>query len=523
MKRFMKVLVAIIFIVSTFAPTFQTVQADSSLYKLPTIGNAGSSSASSAAFSPNGKYLATSNSRNVLLWNTSSLSLLQEFKAATDSIQNMMFSENGEKLLISAYHRIVQVDVASATQDFEVPTLDTSSVLNATYSQNGDFIYVLKPNHLIIFNKDGTMKDSFSLTNRASNFAYNAKTDEIAISFENGEIIIRQASTGDYVRTITYDGQLADFANVYVQYSPDFKTLYRVYRPKYAGDAPITIATLNVEEQYKETPLHSGKFKYDFYDIYNFAVSPDNQYLLLKGAPSNDRYNYKTIIFELATQTAVAEMSTQNTNLLIMTTDNRRLFTGNTLYNAEQLPKRQLAGIAITPEQTIIGIDDVQTLQASHVFSDGLQQPLNNTDVKWSSSNSNVATFIAGKLQGVSAGEATITATYNNFSATQKIIVRNYVEQPKETDIAPDKVWTVTFNTNVNVQTIKQQTMYVTNAKGEIVPMLYYVAQTNSKSVQLMPVTPYTPGETYTLWVKDVKSSSNVALEQFTKKQFTIK
>lgn len=232
---------------------------------------------------------------------------------------------------------------------------------------------------------------------------------------------------------------------------------------------------------------------------------------------------FDTISNEVVTQFHLAESFDDETyeGLALNKLDNR-LFGSSTLYDIQSLPKRQFEKIVIQPEKVVMDIDEFQTLKAFKQYTDGAQIAIAASDVKWTTSNANIIRFVTGKLNAVSAGEATVTATYDGMSATQKIVVRDYIEHEPVNGVEADKTWTVEFNQPVNVQTIKEKNIYITNEQDDIVPVLYYVEQQNAKNVQLIPVKRYESGKTYTLWIKNVQSSANVELDQFVKKSFTI-
>ena len=75
---------------------------------------------------------------------------------------------------------------------------------------------------------------------------------------------------------------------------------------------------------------------------------------------------------------------------------------------------------------------------------------------------------------------------------------------------------------NVDAKTIKEKNIYVTDESGNILPMFYYSEKGQETNIKLMPVKSYKSGETYTIWIKELESTSGVKLKQYTKMEFQI-
>lgn len=65
------------------------------------------------------------------------------------------------------------------------------------------------------------------------------------------------------------------------------------------------------------------------------------------------------------------------------------------------------------------------TLVASGLTGEGTSVELDASEIFWTSSDDTIVTVENGKVTAVGNGDATITASYGNFTATCKIIVRN--------------------------------------------------------------------------------------------------
>lgn len=89
-------------------------------------------------------------------------------------------------------------------------------------------------------------------------------------------------------------------------------------------------------------------------------------------------------------------------------------------------------------------------------------------------------------------------------------------------DIVPiNKTWKINFNSPLDMDTIKEKNIYVTDANGNILPMFYTQNFGEDMSIYIMPVKNYEYGKTYTLWIKDLKSKNGQVLHKNAKMQFT--
>lgn len=184
------------------------------------------------------------------------------------------------------------------------------------------------------------------------------------------------------------------------------------------------------------------------------------------------------------------------------------------------VPEKELMKINIKGQSTLMKLGEVQEIQVTGLYDDGSQVAINSADVKWTSSRPAVAQVKNGSLEALSPGATIIIATYNGKTSFIVIEVENYYEFEKELDVAVDKKWNITFSAPVDIDTAVEENIYITDANGKIVPVHYIMAQEDI--VRVNPREDYTPGQSYTLWVKDVKSTTGKTIKQYTKMDFTV-
>ncbi len=85
-----------------------------------------------------------------------------------------------------------------------------------------------------------------------------------------------------------------------------------------------------------------------------------------------------------------------------------------------------------------------------------------------------------------------------------------------------DKTWKINFNSPLDIDTIKEKNIYITDTAGNIVPMFYTQNLGEDMSIYVVPVKNYEYGKTYTLWIKDLKTKNGQVLHKNIKMQFTI-
>lgn len=115
-----------------------------------------------------------------------------------------------------------------------------------------------------------------------------------------------------------------------------------------------------------------------------------------------------------------------------------------------------------------------------------------------------------------------IEPDYDEYKATVKLYGEK-VNTPVEKTYDTDKPWTITFNKDVNENTVSNETIYVIDDAGIKVDGLSFNTQANKVEVKA-PAAGYVSGKTYTLHVTTgVQSLSNVANKKAETRKFTIK
>lgn len=97
----------------------------------------------------------------------------------------------------------------------------------------------------------------------------------------------------------------------------------------------------------------------------------------------------------------------------------------------------------------------------------------------------------------------------------------DWLIQASKTTSNVDKVWTVTFSSDINEVSVGPKSVYVQDAAGQNVKVETNV---NGKVMKVIPTSSYSVGNTYTLYLgADLKSVSDKAIKNKVKFQFTIK
>ena len=157
-------------------------------------------------------------------------------------------------------------------------------------------------------------------------------------------------------------------------------------------------------------------------------------------------------------------------------------------------------------------------------YKDGKTEVI-DSGIEWKTSNYSIAIVDENnQLSSRREGEVTLTATYQGFSDTVNVKVNEgFTSWDAAFDEPVNKSWDVEFSLPIDISTIIEKNIYVTNHKNEIVPVLYAIDRTKESSkVTVFPAKDYNPGETYTLWIKNIKSEKGEVQKEFVKKEFTI-
>lgn len=111
----------------------------------------------------------------------------------------------------------------------------------------------------------------------------------------------------------------------------------------------------------------------------------------------------------------------------------------------------------------------------------------------------------------------------NTGQSTQIEDRSKYSVLESKKNVSINKDWKVEFNLDLDVNTIIERNVFITDTDGNIHPALYLVDRDEGLSIiRLIPSREYIRGETYTLWIKDIKSKSGSNLAKWVLMDFTI-
>lgn len=102
------------------------------------------------------------------------------------------------------------------------------------------------------------------------------------------------------------------------------------------------------------------------------------------------------------------------------------------------------------------------------------------------------------------------------------VFFRSGIVQAADEEVKPYKEWTVKFNTEMDVKTLNQDNIYVTDQNDEVVTGIKIVT-INSKKLKIVNSNGYTPGEKYKLIITSkVTSSEGIPLKKQVEKSFNV-
>ncbi|WMJ79321.1 Ig-like domain-containing protein [Clostridium sp. MB40-C1] len=107
-------------------------------------------------------------------------------------------------------------------------------------------------------------------------------------------------------------------------------------------------------------------------------------------------------------------------------------------------------------------------------------------------------------------------------SSSPTIDTEGFKSKPTQTNVSPNKTWEINFSGALDIKTITEKNIYVLDSNKSIVPMLYVLDTVKNNKISVTPVKDYNRGETYTLYIKDLKSTSGKILKERTKMDFVI-
>lgn len=474
-----------------------------------------------AAFSVDDTKLVTANgSSKIQIWKTATGSLDIELDMPDDlAVEKVAYSPDGSKIAVAnaAHPSGLFIYLIDTKTGRVVHTLTIAeklaSLTDMIFNETGDVLYSATDadNGVAIWNVNtGKVIGKFSLGQKPISLAYLAKTNQLAVAIENGSVSVRNALNGQYLHEIAnYTGSV----NVKkIDYNKKNQLLFGMNH----DDSLYVRTELNLDEEtVAQLKLQDSEKTFEWAD---FSLRHDGRFVagaFHQSSNTHDRIN----IIDIYTGKVVAKASTQ-AQLLQFNNDGSRLLAGTVLYDTSKLPENIQTGITAQAEKTLLKVGERLDLSVFKVFNDKTKMPLDSENYTIVSSNPAVMSLSFGKMEAKAEGKTTLTITSGSYKTTVDIVVNNYKEHPEQVNKEPNKVWTVTFNDMVSTASVTNNTMYVLNEKGEKVAVTYTVDKTK---VKVQPVKNYTSGETYTLWVKDVKSTTGKIIGKYETLKFTIK
>lgn len=88
-------------------------------------------------------------------------------------------------------------------------------------------------------------------------------------------------------------------------------------------------------------------------------------------------------------------------------------------------------------------------------------------------------------------------------------------------DVVLNKPWNIKFNMNINEETINEDNVFITDSNNTKIQSIVYWSEFDT--VTIIPIDNYSPNETYTIHIKDIKSKSGDSLKEEVTMNFTTK
>ncbi len=147
-----------------------------------------------------------------------------------------------------------------------------------------------------------------------------------------------------------------------------------------------------------------------------------------------------------------------------------------------------------------------------------------NKNVTWKSSNPNIASVDQnGSIKGIAEGQTNIIAlsTDGNKIAVCNVIVERkdleYINLEKAFNTELNKIWTINFNKDVDINSVDSETIYILDENANKVGLYYKV---EGKSVKLIPKEDYKSEKKYNIYITKYVTSDNKSLKAPTLKEF---
>ncbi|MEK4384784.1 hypothetical protein MKZ25_03160 [Solibacillus sp. FSL W7-1464] len=101
---------------------------------------------------------------------------------------------------------------------------------------------------------------------------------------------------------------------------------------------------------------------------------------------------------------------------------------------------------------------------------------------------------------------------------------REYHIWPAKFNVPKNKAWKITFALPYDPRMDGQNNIYVLDSMGnELAQSFYYSGDERTTTLTIKPDLDYIPGESYTLYIKNILGGNGEVLGRFTKMDFTVK
>jgi len=155
-----------------------------------------------------------------------------------------------------------------------------------------------------------------------------------------------------------------------------------------------------------------------------------------------------------------------------------------------------------------------------------------NQNLSWSSDDDSIAVVNnQGVVRAMKAGQAIITALGEGGATSSACLVtvvdeaspHEYTLWTTQTGIESSHKWKIGFNLPLDSSTVNQDTVFVTDMSGDLLPVLYLIdSSQTANQLTLSPLEPYPAGEHCTLWIRNVKTSDDRLIQHGVKMDFIV-
>ncbi|KOF56883.1 hypothetical protein AGR56_09645 [Clostridium sp. DMHC 10] len=507
----------------------------------------------SAKFSPDGSLLAEGGYGKLTLWDSKTTEKLMDLKFSDKTINDryfeinkIIFTPDSSKIFTLDGTKIRLIDIKSSKILYTLNIneyCENTNTLDAEISNDGKTLYCVNCdyfNHnykLSFYDVDtGNKLKEIDLSDKPTSIAYNKNNNTIAVCLNNGIINIRNSITCEQIKNINikdFDeeyngyGQYADETYYTIEFSQDGKKLICINSSTNLGEYSYDkkIFMFDVDNNYNNIQTNSYQISEGDCAHSSYKISNDDKMLYIDG-----------VIYDADSMKPIAELSETNrtyepepsTATADFNKDNNILAVGPYLYDLSSIPHKKLASIKINASKTTLNYGEKSDISLTGYYDDGTSEQIQYNDANWSTSDLNVAIISDGNVISRNSGKATISVEYEGLKDNLDITVlpqdnTDYKVLDTKYDQPVDKVLDVNFSTKIDISTVKEKNIYVTDSQNNILPMFYYCNQGSENRISIIPVKDYVSGQAYTLWIKDIKSADGKTLSQNVKMNFTIK